>query len=231
MPNLEALVTGLFEPHFAWGHLPYMLLVVSMLMRDIVWLRVLAIVAGVARIIIRGYIAYDPVAVVWETVLVAINVGQLAVLWWESRNRHLGEDETLLVSTVLPDRPRRLAKRLLDRAQWRELPVGAVLTLQGREVGELLFVADGVARVERDGGLVGICSRGDFVGEMSFVTGGGATATVTAEKPMRVAVFEREMLRGLLAHDAELRHALEGSFNRNLIDKLVKTNAGGLAAA
>ena len=55
-------LADLWSPHFAWAHWPYALLVLSMLMRDMVWLRTIAIVAGVSRIIIRALSICDMIA-------------------------------------------------------------------------------------------------------------------------------------------------------------------------
>jgi CRP-like cAMP-binding protein len=65
---------------------------------------------------------------------------------------------------------------------------------------------------------------------MSYLTGKHATATVTVLTPMRCLTFERTALRAHLERNPEVRHAMEGGFNRNLVDKLVKTNTEGLPA-
>lgn len=220
----------LVSPHFAWAHLPYALLVVSMLMRKMVWLRAIAIVAGVARILIRSMILYDPVTVAWESALVLINIGQLLLIWWDKGHAHTNQDEALLATTILPGESGRAIRRLLKLARWRSVEPGATLLREGQRVDELLFVTDGAARIEKGGSLVAICSRGDFVGEMGFVSGEAATATVVADRPMRLASFDAAVLKASLATDKDLQHALEASFNRNLIGKLARSS-GGIATA
>lgn len=224
-------LADLWSPHFAWAHWPYALLVLSMLMREMVWLRAIAIVAGVSRIIIRAAILYDPVTVAWETALVLINIGQLLLIWWDKRHTHSNEDETLLASTIMPGLSGRAVRRLMRQARWRTVEEGAVLLQEGEAVTDLLFVTDGAARIEKNGVLVAICSRGDFVGEMGFVSGNVATATVVADRPMRLASFDAQALKVSLAEDKDLRHALEASFNRNLIGKLSRANSGSPASA
>ena len=213
-------LADLWSPHFAWAHWPYALLVLSMLMRDIVWLRAIAIVAGVSRIFIRAAILYDPVTVAWETALVLINIGQLLLIWWDKRHTHSNADEALLATTIMPGLSGRAVRRLMRLARWRTVEEGAMLLEEGQAVTDLLFVTDGAARIEKGGVLVAICSRGDFVGEMGFVSGNVATATVIADRPMRLASFNAAALRAIVADDKDLRHALEASFNRNLIGKL-----------
>jgi CRP-like cAMP-binding protein len=114
-------------------------------------------------------------------------------------------------------------KRLMQLARWRNVEAGTVLLTEGQPITELFFVTDGAARIEKNGALVAICSRGDFVGEMGFVSGSRATATVVADRPMKLASFDAAVLKSRLADDNNLRHALEASFNRNLIGKLSRS--------
>lgn len=230
MSNVLSFLSDLVDPHFAWVHWPYALLVISMLMRRMVWLRAIAIVAGVSRIIIRSTVLYDPVTVVWESALVLINVGQLLLIWWDKGQAHSNDDEALLATTILPGQSGRAVKRLMQLAIWRTVPEETVLLREGQPVTELLFVADGAARIEKGGVLVAVCSRGDFVGEMGFVSGNAATATVVADRPMRIARFDAADLKAHLNTDSDLRHALEASFNRNLIGKLSRANSGTATA-
>jgi hypothetical protein len=231
MSAILAFLSDLVNPHFAWVHWPYALLVISMLMRRMVWLRTIAIVAGVSRIIIRSTILYDPVTVVWETALVLINVGQLLLIWWDKGHAHSNEHEALLAATILPGHSGRSTRKLMALARWRNVEAGATLLREGQPVTELLFVADGAAQIEKGGTLIAVCSRGDFVGEMSFVSGNAATATVIADRPMRLASFDAATLKARLAVDKDLRHALEASFNRNLIGKLSRSNSVAPATA
>jgi hypothetical protein len=223
MPDLPQLLHQIFEEHFVYGHLPYILLIVSVLMRDITWLRIIAIVAGLLRIYIRAEIVYDPVTVMWESALVVINVGQLLLLWWDSRHERMNEDEQFLARSVLRGESRATAIRLLRCGTWREVEAGTHLTVEGEKVPHLMFVAEGAARIVKGAETVAVCSRGDFLGEMSFVSGAMASATAVADRPMRIIAFDHEKLTVLLNRDPKVRRGLEASFNRDLINKLSKS--------
>jgi CRP-like cAMP-binding protein len=80
-------------------------------------------------------------------------------------------------------------------------------------------------QIERAGRIVAVCGPGDFVGEMSFVTGAPASATAIAAKPMRYLAFEQARLRAAIEADNDLRQALDASLNHNLVGKLAKANA------
>lgn len=143
----------------------------------------------------------------------------------DRRHGHADEHEALLAAAIMPGRTGGGFRRLLGQVRWRAVEPGTILLTEGQPVPELLFVTDGAARIERGGSLVAICSRGDFVVEMSFVSGDVATATVIADRPMRLASFDAAALRASLAGDKDLRVGLEASFNRNLIGKLTRSGA------
>jgi hypothetical protein len=225
MPNFQVIFDQIFREQFVYGHLPYLLFVASVLMRDIKWLRIIAIVAGLLRIYIRAKIVYDPVTVMWESTLVVVNIAQLGIMWWDGRHVQMNEEEQFFAREVLPGESRSSALQILATAECREVAAGTVLTAEGQLVARLMFVAEGAARIVKGGAIVAICSRGDYLGEMSFISGGVASATAIADKPMRIISFDNERLAALLARHVVLRRALEASFNRNLIDKLARSSA------
>jgi hypothetical protein len=232
MPDFPVLLHQIFQEHFVYGHLPYILLIVSVLMRNITWLRVVAIVAGLLRIYIRAEIVYVPVTVMWESALVLINVGQLLLLWWDRRHERMSEDEQFLARSVLRGESRSTAIRLLRSGEWREVEAGTPLTVEGEKVPHLMFVAEGAARIVKGGQMVAICSRGEFLGEMSFISGDTATATAVADKPMRIITFDNQKLTALMQRDPRVRRGIEASFNRDLMAKLSKsTGSRGERAA
>jgi CRP/FNR family cyclic AMP-dependent transcriptional regulator len=58
-------------------------------------------------------------------------------------------------------------------------------------------LVEGVAQVEEDGRVVRTLGRGDFIGEISLLTRGPRTATVTAVVPSRLLVLTDRAFRRL----------------------------------
>jgi hypothetical protein len=170
----------MLDPAQVLTHLPYALLVISMMMNDMGWLRAIAICAGVTRIINRAFIQVDSIIVFREIIFVAVNVIQLAILWWYAKRHRFTGDEERFASIMPASIERRTVRRLLRLARLRHVDAGQRLTGEGEAVHELIFIAEGVAQVERGGRIVGVCGPGDFLGEMSFVSGGAASATTVA---------------------------------------------------
>ncbi|MDC9824004.1 cyclic nucleotide-binding domain-containing protein [Devosia sp. ZB163] len=226
---LSDLVSQLTDPGHLLTHLPYALLVLSMLMNDMGWLRAIAIAAGLIRIVNRAFIDIDPVIVFWESIFVGVNVVQLLVLWYYAKRHRFTDDEQRFAAIMPAGIDRRSIRRLLRLAQMRHADAGARLTLEGQSVNELLFLAEGVAQIEKGGRIIGVCGPGDFLGEMSFVSGAPASATAVASRPVRYLAFDQKKLRTAVDADADLRRAIDASLNSNLVGKLAKANAVGSA--
>lgn len=221
----QDFVERMADPSHLLTHLPYALLVISMLMNDMGWLRAIAIAAGIIRIINRSFFETDPIIVFWEVIFVSVNVVQLGILWYYARRHSFSEDEQRFASIMPASIDRRTIRRLLRLAKLRHADEGTALTHEGKPVSELLFLAEGVMQIEQGGRIVAVCGPGDFVGEMSFVSGAPASATAVAAKPIRYLAFDQQRLRAALESDNDLRQAMDASFNNNLVGKLAKANA------
>ena len=221
--TIDAFLGELFDPAKALTHIPYMLLVVSMLMRDMGWLRAFAITAGVIRIFNRTFIDQDFIVAFWELMLVCVNVGHLMMLWYYAKRARFSDDEKVLIANLDPSVSRRTVRRLLRLGTWRSVEPETVLIEEGRPVTNLVFVAEGLAQVERGDRIIAVCGAGDFLGEMSFVSGKPANATVRTARPGRILSFPQSALRQAMRNDEDLRQAVESGLNRNLVGKLAKS--------
>ncbi len=221
---LDNFVIAFMDPGNIVGHIAYVLLIVSMMMRNMNWLRFFAIMAGSISAIYYWTLA-DYVSMFWESLFSLVNVAQLVILQIENRRGKFSEEEKSFIQTCLPDVERAQARRLMKLGAWTEVQEGAVLVVEDTNPTDLKFMVSGRARVERNNRPLSVVGPGDFLGEMSYLTGKTASASVITEEPTRYLAFDRENLRVYLEKNPEVRHALEASFNRNLVDKLVKTNS------
>lgn len=225
LPGFIDRISKSFDsPGDLFGHFAQFLLVLSMVMRNITYLRGVSIASGIANVAYQNFFDYNPIIAFWEVIFVLVNIGQLALIWWENRERHLTPEEAQFRSTFQPPLQPASFAALLRSGYWHEAPAGSSLTVEGQPVRALLYVSDGNVRIEAGGRPVASCSTGDFIGEMTWQTGKPATGTAIADGAVRYLRFEREHLEKAMERRPELKFALQTSFNRNLIEKLVRTN-------
>jgi len=220
---VQQFITDFLDPSNLIGHFAYVLLIASMLMRDMRWLRILAIGAGSVSAVYYWAQA-DYVSVFWETLFTLVNICQLLIIAIENRRGKFSKDEQYFIKTCLAGLERAQARKFVKLGAWTQVSQGAILITEDTCPQLLKFVVEGKAIVTRSGKLLGKIGRGDFLGEMSYLTGKNASASVTTDTTMRYLAFDRNILKEHLAKNPEVRFALESSFNRNLVEKLVKTN-------
>ena len=221
---LAELARGLADPAIIFGHFTYFLLIVSMLQRRMVWLRAFAVASGLTKIIYRGIFILDPVSVLWETVFVVVNVIQLIIIWYYEYHHRFSEEGHLFAQSMPAGTERSAIKRLLDLSDLKRFEPGMILTSEGQRVRDLMYIADGIVKIEHGDKVVAICGPGDYVGELSFLSGGSATATATVVRPTRILSFDQSRLTTAIAADPQLRRTLESALNRNLAGKLTRAN-------
>ena len=196
-----------------------------MMMRNMNWLRFFAILAGSLSAVFY-FIIRDFVSMFWESVFTLVNLGQFIILQIENRRGKFSDDEEMFIKTCLSGVERSQARRLLKIGAWTEVHEDEVLIKEDTKPEYLKFIVAGEAQVIRRNQRVGQVSAGDFIGEMSFLTGEAASATVTSSSVLRYLSFDQSRLRAHLGKAPQIRQALEASFNRNLVTKLTNTNTG-----
>ena len=226
---MENIIEAAISPSAISGHLSYGLLVLSMLMNSIVWLRIIALTSGVAGIIYSGFVLHDPIGAGWETLFVTANLTQLCLLIWRSRKVRFSDEEFLFCQNALVLVPPFLARQFINTGTWKTIPAGTILTLQDEAVKQLTYVAEGHVDVVVNGKLVANCGPGDFIGELGILSGRTATATTTATTELRALVFERDSLLRHLSRQPDIKLALQAGFKINLRQKLAAANERTLA--
>jgi Cyclic nucleotide-binding domain len=212
---------------FIWadvpGHVSYVLIAISYWLTNIYWLRVTAVLGLSLEIVYFRLSGGDLGAGIgWDLVFIAINLYQIYWLVAERRKLRRMEHAHLLRQGVFAGFTDAQLARLITAGSWRDIEPGTVLTEQGKPVPELVLICDGQALVDVHGTTVANLRGGAFVGEMAFVSGNPASATVIVEQPTRAFVFEMERLRKLVEVDDLVGVAIHRVIGRDLAAKLKK---------
>jgi hypothetical protein len=206
------------------GHAGYILLILSMLMTKMLWLRIIAIGAGILQALYYGIWLSDPVGTFWETMFTLTNVGQLAFIAYRNRMANFTADERAFYEIAVPTLEPADAHRLIRAGQWLTAEPGTILTREDEIAPTLAFIVSGDVDIEVAGRRVGHCGPGSFVGEISVSTGSPASATAVVRVPTRYLAFDRAYVATAIDKRGEIGQALELAFRHGLRDKLLRTN-------
>jgi CRP/FNR family transcriptional regulator, cyclic AMP receptor protein len=95
-------------------------------------------------------------------------------------------------------------ERLYDAARVTEHASGEALTQEGAIGYRFHLIVEGAASVERGGRDLARLGPGDFVGEISLLGGGHATATVRVTEPTRSVTLQREAFWEVLQAEPQI---------------------------
>ena len=210
----------------AVGHISFALGAVSYWVRDEIWLRSLLILSFATGLIYNAMPPVGPLWLVlfWLAVYVVINVFRISTKLAETRSVKFNEEEAELRETVFPEfTPVEFAK-LMRIGAWKSVAAGATLTTQGEAVSEVSVVQSGHLAVEVDGHHVHTMKDGEIVGEMSFIGGNPASATVRTLTPTRYVAWLQPALRALLARNPAMSSAMRSVFSAELTRKLIEAD-------
>jgi hypothetical protein len=203
-------------------HFANVLYLIAYLVRDILWLRIIAVVAMISMLPYYYYSSGGPqwAPISWQTLFLAVNIAQIAVLILERRPVFLGEEELALYRSHFHTlRPREFMK-LLSIAEWKKAKRGDVLLEQAKPVPALMLISAGYGTVNLDDRHVAEISAGQFIGEMGFLTNQAASARVVAGEPTDYLSWPVAKLRALLANSPALHVKVQAILGTDLVAKL-----------
>lgn len=227
---MELTIESAISPGAFVGHLSYSLLIASMLMTRMIWLRVFAIASGMVALAYDTFWLYDPVGVVWETAFVAVNVAQLGLIYLWNRVARLSEEERAFHLTAVPDLEPAQVRHVLRHGRLLEADPGTVLVVEGEPVADLIFVVSGRVDITLGGDRIGDCGPNSFIGEIGVSSNGPASASAVVSEPIRYIAFEGSAVRRLLDKGGDIGRAIDSAFRHGLREKLLRANQALVAA-
>lgn len=200
------------------------LLVAALSLTSIRNLRLVALAAGLLAALHFSLVERNWVWLGLAVVFTLVNGARLGSLMARARKGAVLDQERDLFEHVMRIEDPARQGHLRDLIGWRDVAAGEVLMREGDAQPPLIYVASGRAEISHGGGHVGTCGAGDFLGEMSVISGEVASATVTASEAMQVARFDRDALTDLVRTVPEIGKAIDAALNRSLAAKLLRMN-------
>jgi CRP-like cAMP-binding protein len=159
-------------------------------------------------------------AAIIQIIWLMISIFGLGRIWYLHRTTRLTPEEAAMISAKIPRMSRPMARRFLDAGHWVNAAPGTVLATEGEVLGALIYLAEGEAQVTAGEIDIAICGPGHFIGDLSFLDGQPASATVRLIAPARYFIVTRAALDRKLARDSEFRLFLEQALRHDTRNKL-----------
>jgi CRP-like cAMP-binding protein len=207
------------------GTLSYAVIALSYLMTRIFWLRVVAVLGLFLQIVYFRLSGGDmSVGIGWDLVFIAINLVLIFLLVRERASLRLPEKEAPMLRESFSGLEDAQIARLLKAADWRDAQPGEILTKQDHAVDSLFFLCSGRASVEVNGSFETYLEKGSFIGEIAYLTGNLATATVVIDEPSRILAFSKLRMAKITSRDSQIAGIIYQLLGRDLAQKMRRAN-------
>ena len=208
------------------GHLAFGLIAFSFLVKDILYLRLVSILASLFSVFYNWVIPVEPmwIPIGWNFVFVGLNLYHIAVLVYEKRPVKMNDKNSELYETLFKDMTPVEYLKVSKIAEWKTLKSGEIIIKQGMPVKDLHLIYNGTVDVAVDGFKVAELKDGQFVGEMSFLTEKPATATCKVEHNAECLVWNQKDFKDLLKRNPSLYFTIQSLLSEQVSNNLVTSS-------
>jgi len=204
-------------------NLGYALMLVAQAIRNILVLRVILILAQ-GTFITYGMLVSNMSIVIWNTIFILINVYQSVILIKQRR------------PVIIPDEIIDIYERVFSEMTKREFiyfwQIGKkvvfdreIIIKEGERQDNLFLILEGEAQVASNNREIATLKRGDFLAEMSLLSGEPASADVLSRDKLTCITWSRENLDNLKKLNYKLWSKLQHILSKDLISKVKRTSS------
>ena len=208
------------------GHLAFGLIAFSFLVKDILYLRLLSILASAFSIFYNFYIPVEPkwIAIFWNCIFILVNIYHIAIIVYEKRPVKMTDKETELYETMFRGLSPVEFLKITKVAEWKEFKSPLPIIQQGKLVNDLILIYNGAVDVLVNDKKVAELKDGQFVGEMSFLTEKPATATCKVAHTTECLVWKQKEFKDLLKRNPSLYFTIQGLLSEQVSNNLVSSS-------
>ena len=201
------------------GHLAFGLIAFSFLVKDILWLRIVSILASLFSVFYNWVIPVEPmwIPIGWNFVFVGLNLYHIAVIIYEKRPIKMAPKDKELYETLFKDLSPVEYLKISKVAQWKTFKSGETIIRQEHLVPDLFLIYNGTVDVVVENKKVAELKDGQFVGEMSFLTEKTATATCIVKHNTECLVWKQPEFKELLKRNPSLYYTIQSLLSNQLV--------------
>ena len=208
------------------GHLAFGLIAFSFLVKDILYLRILSILASLFSVLYNFYIPLEPMwlPIGWNIIFVLVNLYHIAVIIYEKRPVKMSPKEKELYETMFRGLSPVEFLKITKVAQWKQFKSPLPIIQQGKPVYDLILIYNGMVDILVNDKKVAELKDGQFVGEMSFLTEKPATATCKVAHTTECLVWPQKDFKDLLKRNPSLYFTIQSLLSEQVSNNLVSSS-------
>jgi CRP-like cAMP-binding protein len=198
-------------------------MLVAQAIRNILLLRRILISAQTA-FVLYGVLSENLSVAAWHVVFIALNIIQVILLLRQRRPITIPEDVADIYENTFSEMSKREFLYFWEIGRFINIEPGLVVK-KGSPQEFVLLVLEGHAHVMRNERQIATISRGEFIAEMSFLTGEGASADVLCEEDIKCMAWTQNNLKNLERLNHRLWSKMYHILSRDLVAKVKRVSS------
>lgn len=203
----------------------YLLTFIALAVKEIYWLRIILTLAQILQFT-HAYLTWswygnDPSKMVWTFLFVIINVVQIIILYLNRREIPIPEEIKDLYENIFHTKSKREFLKFWDEGKVCQIENDTIIKT-GDKQSDLMLILNGTADVVRGKDKVATLERGQFIAEISYITGNGVSADVSANGELLFYTWSRERLEKLRKNNPKTMSKLDRILTLDMANKLVR---------
>jgi len=201
-------------------HFSYLLTLLALSIRGILWLRIILTVSQFGHLI-NAYMNDDINKGGWTIIFILINLVQIMIIFRERRELFIPEQIRDLYDNIFHTKTSREFLHFWDKGEIMHVD-NKTLISRGDNQENLMLVLNGTAEVIRDDKKIATLERGQFIAEISYITGKPASADVLVLNDLTFYVWDKKSLNELRKKNSNIMQKLDHILTLDMAGKLIR---------
>ena len=201
-------------------HCSYLLTLLALSIRGILWLRIVLTVSQFGHLI-NAYMNDDINKGGWTIIFIIINLVQIMIIFRERRELFIPEQIRDLYENIFHTKTSREFLHFWDKGELMHVD-NKTLINQGDNQENLMLVLNGTAEVIRNDKKIATLERGQFIAEISYITGKPASADVLVPNDLTYYIWDKKSLSELRKKNSNIMQKLDHILTLDMAGKLIR---------
>ncbi len=158
--------------------------------------------------------------VIWSVVFTGVNVYQIISLFLERRPVVISEKENKIYNDTFSSFTIRQFAKLLKFSKLKFYESSEAILEQEVVPDKVMFVVDGEAIIENKGASLLQLKSGDFIGDVSYITGNPNKFKVKAKDNAEIIFWNRQEFEKAIEADPSMKASWQSLISQKLAQKL-----------
>ena len=201
-------------------NLGYLLVLLALAIREILWMRI-SLMLSQATFFTFFILSHEYNLAIWNAVFLLVNVTQIIIIYRERLDLAIPKEIKDIYENIFHTMSNREFLHFWHQGQLNHTKDKQII--KGGEIQkDLMLILNGNAAIMRNGEIIATLERGQFIAEISFITGNPASADVLTLKGLTYYIWDKNNLDKFRQVKPETMGKLDSILSLDMAGKLTK---------